>query len=107
MKVLLADKLADHARTALASSGLEVLSDPSLAGDGLTETLTSFDPDILVVRSTRVTSAHLRAGRALSLVVRAGAGVSSSSRASQQSKPLLKLRTSWLSVKRQGNVAKQ
>jgi D-3-phosphoglycerate dehydrogenase len=75
MKVLFADKLADHARTALASVGLEVRADPTLSGDTLTAALTTFDPDILVVRSTRVTQAHLSAGRALSLVVRAGAGV--------------------------------
>ncbi len=75
MRVLFADKLADHARTALASNGLEVRAEPTLKGDALTAAITKFDPDVLVVRSTRVTRDHIDAGRALSLVVRAGAGV--------------------------------
>ncbi|MFT4624587.1 MAG: D-3-phosphoglycerate dehydrogenase [Myxococcota bacterium] len=75
MRVLFADKLADHARTALASAGLEVRADPSLTGETLESALSEYDPDVLVVRSTKVGRSHIDSGKALSLVVRAGAGV--------------------------------
>jgi D-3-phosphoglycerate dehydrogenase len=75
MRVLLADKLPDQARVRLAAAGNEVRSEPGLSPEKLKERLQDFDPDVLVVRSTKVTRAHLEAGRSLSLVVRAGAGV--------------------------------
>ena len=75
MRVLFADKLADQARTALASAGIEVRAEPGLKDDTLVAALAEFDPEVLVVRSTKVREAHIAAGRALSLVVRAGAGV--------------------------------
>lgn len=75
MKVLIADKLPDLARTLLASAGLLVHSDPSLKEDALTAALAEHDPDVLIVRSTKVRAAHFDAARSLQLVVRAGAGV--------------------------------
>jgi D-3-phosphoglycerate dehydrogenase len=75
MRILLADKLPDHARVRLASGGHEVRAAPSLSGDTLKDALQDFDPDVLVVRSTKVTAEHLTAAHALSLVIRAGAGV--------------------------------
>ena len=75
MRVLLADKLPDAARLRLAASGCEVIVDAALSGDALTAALTEHDPDVLVVRSTKVLAQHMAAGRNLSLVVRAGAGV--------------------------------
>jgi len=77
LRVLFADKLPDQARTRLASAGFEVLAEPALAGDSLTARLAEVTPDVLVVRSTKVTAAHVAASRSLSLVVRAGAGVNS------------------------------
>ncbi|MEM7201702.1 MAG: phosphoglycerate dehydrogenase [Planctomycetota bacterium] len=75
MRVLIADRLPDSARTKLQSAGIEVVLDPSLADDTLTAALREHDPAVLVVRSTRVTADHVAAGRALQLVIRAGAGV--------------------------------
>lgn len=75
MRVLLADKLPEQARERLASGGFEVRSEPGLAGDELREALAGFDPEVLVVRSTRVEKEHLAQAPSLALVVRAGAGV--------------------------------
>ena len=75
MTILIADAFSDDARETLASTGHAVVYDPSLAGDTLAGALAEHDPDVLVVRSTKVAEAHLDAGRALELVVRAGAGV--------------------------------
>lgn len=75
MRVLFADKLPDQARTRLAATGFEVIAEPSLAGDALTRRLADVGPDVLVVRSTKVTEDHIGAAPTLSLVVRAGAGV--------------------------------
>ena len=75
LRVLIADKLPEAAPVALREVGCEVEVDPALGGDTLTVALARIDPDVLVVRSTRVTAADLRAAGRLSLVVRAGAGV--------------------------------
>lgn len=74
MRVLIADKLADRARVRLAAKGYEVRMEPGLKGPTLVEAIRSFAPDVLVVRSTRVTEEMFEVG-CLSLVVRAGAGV--------------------------------
>ncbi len=75
MKILVADKLAPSTAEALDSIGCEVTSNPALKGDSLLEALESVNPQVLVVRSTKVNAEHLKAGRDLSLVIRAGAGV--------------------------------
>jgi D-3-phosphoglycerate dehydrogenase / 2-oxoglutarate reductase len=75
MRVLFADKLPDRARVRLASQGFEVRSEPKLDGDALVERLREWDPEVLVVRGTKVPAAAASAARKLSLVVRAGAGV--------------------------------
>jgi len=73
MKVLIADKLSQDTVTALEAMGLEVVVQPELTADKLPEVIADFN--ILVVRSTRVTAETLEAGKKLSLVIRAGAGV--------------------------------
>jgi D-3-phosphoglycerate dehydrogenase / 2-oxoglutarate reductase len=75
MRILLADKLPDQARVRLASGDNEVRAEPALKGDDLTATLRDFDPDVLVVRSTKVQTPQLDAAGSLALIVRAGAGV--------------------------------
>jgi len=77
MVVLIADALADSAREAIAAAGHEVVYEPTLKGDTLTEALRQRDPAILVVRSTKVTAPDLAASPSLELIVRAGAGVDS------------------------------
>ena len=75
MRVLLADRLHPLATQALSEAGFDWEMDATLANDTLEEAIKHFNPDVLVVRSTRVSAAHVHAGAALSLVIRAGAGV--------------------------------
>ncbi|MCB9593652.1 MAG: hydroxyacid dehydrogenase [Sandaracinaceae bacterium] len=75
MRVLLADKLAPLVAGRLQDLGAEVHNEPGLDGDALTARLAELDPTVLVVRSTKVTEADLKAARSLALIVRAGAGV--------------------------------
>jgi D-3-phosphoglycerate dehydrogenase len=46
----------------------------SLNGDSLTKALSEIQPNVLVVRSTKVTAQHVDADPKLQMVVRAGAG---------------------------------
>jgi len=73
MKVLVADKFEKSGLEGLAACGCDVVFEPDLADDALTEAVKASGAEVLVVRSTRVTAAMLDAGR-LALVVRAGAG---------------------------------
>ncbi len=75
MKVLIADKMAPVVMPELQALGCEVIQDASLSSSDLEQAISQHDPTILVVRSTKVTVDHLKSGRSLSLVVRAGAGV--------------------------------
>ena len=73
MKVLVADKFEQSGIQGLKDAGCEVVYEPDLKDDGLAEAIKASGADVLVVRSTKVTSPMLDAGR-LSLIVRAGAG---------------------------------
>ena len=73
MRVLIADKFEQSGRDGLAAIGCEVSYQPDLKDASLVEAIQTLEPDVLVVRSTKVTEAMLEAG-ALKLVVRAGAG---------------------------------
>lgn len=75
MRVLIADKLARHAVAQLRESGFDAIQEPSLSGESLKTRIQDINPSVLVVRSTRVEHQHIHAANALSLVVRAGAGV--------------------------------
>ncbi|OFW14350.1 MAG: hydroxyacid dehydrogenase [Acidobacteria bacterium RIFCSPLOWO2_12_FULL_67_14] len=75
MRVLVADAFESSGLEGLSAAGCEVLYQPDLSGDALEQALRVSEPDVLVVRSTRVTEPMLDAGPRLSLVVRAGAGV--------------------------------
>jgi len=73
MKVLVADKFEKSGIEGLKAAGCEVVYEPDLKDDALTQAIASSGADVLVVRSTKVTAPMLDAGR-LSLIVRAGAG---------------------------------
>jgi D-3-phosphoglycerate dehydrogenase len=73
MKVLVADKFEQSGLDGLKAAGCDVVYQPDLKDDSLTQALRDTAADVLVVRGTPVTAAMLEAG-ALSLVVRAGAG---------------------------------
>src|ERR671924_111863 len=73
MRVLIADKFEGSGRIGLRVIGCEIFFEPDLKDEALVEAIAKAQPDVLVVRGTRVTEAALTAG-ALKLVVRAGAG---------------------------------
>jgi D-3-phosphoglycerate dehydrogenase / 2-oxoglutarate reductase len=73
-RVLLADKIHPTAVAALqAMPGVEIINQPDASADALPQIVEGMD--VLVVRSTKVTGATLRAASSLGLVIRAGAGV--------------------------------
>jgi len=74
MRVLVADRLNEESLDEMRALGVEVTYDPELRAEALPEALT--DVNVLVVRGTEVTAEAVRAGNALNLVIRAGAGVS-------------------------------
>jgi len=73
MRVLIADKFEQSGRDGLDAAGCEFSYQPDVKDESLVEAIRSYQPDALVVRSTKVTEAMLDAG-ALKLIVRAGAG---------------------------------
>src|ERR671928_1940132 len=73
MRVLIADKFEQSGRDGLDAAGCEFSYQPDLKEESLVEAVSSYRPDVLVVRSTKVTEQMLDAG-ALKLIVRAGAG---------------------------------
>jgi len=73
MRVLIADKFETSGVDGLKAAGCDVLYQPGLKDDALAKEIQQSQPDVLVVRSTKVTEAILGAG-ALKLIVRAGAG---------------------------------
>jgi D-3-phosphoglycerate dehydrogenase len=74
-RVLVADKLPDSALSRLLAMGCSVEVQPALKGEALTEALARVAPEVLIVRSTKVTRSDFQASSTLSLVLRAGAGV--------------------------------
>ncbi|MDQ2937854.1 MAG: 3-phosphoglycerate dehydrogenase family protein [Acidobacteriota bacterium] len=73
MLVLIADKFEQSGREGLQSVGCDISYQPDLKDDALIEAIRNQNPDVLVVRGTKVTEAMLAAGQ-IKLVVRAGAG---------------------------------
>ena len=73
MKVLVADRFEKSGLEGLAAAGCDVVYEPDLKDDALVEAIRNHAADVLIVRSTTVTTPMLDAGR-LSLIVRAGAG---------------------------------
>jgi D-3-phosphoglycerate dehydrogenase len=73
MRILIADAFEQSGRDALDALGCEVRFSPKLKDEALVDEIEAFRPDVLVVRSTKVSETALAAG-ALKLVVRAGAG---------------------------------
>src|SRR2546423_5670502 len=73
MRVLIADKFEQSGRDGLDAAGCEFSYQPDVKDDTLVEAIRAYQPDALVVRSTKVTEQMFDAG-ALKLIVRAGAG---------------------------------
>ncbi len=75
MKVLIADKFEKVGVDGLKELGCTVVSQPDVTADELPALIGREDPHILIVRSKKVTRDALKAGTALTLVIRAGAGI--------------------------------
>jgi D-3-phosphoglycerate dehydrogenase len=75
MKILIADKFEKVGIDGLKELGCTVVSLPDLTTEALPVALKEHDPNVLIVRSTKVTGDALRSGTSLSLVIRAGAGI--------------------------------
>src|SRR2546421_11197415 len=73
MKILIADKFEQSGRDGLQALLCEISFQPDLKDEALVEAITKEQPDVLVVRGTKVTEPMLAAGP-LKLIVRAGAG---------------------------------
>src|SRR5437870_5438964 len=73
MKILIADKFEQSGRDGLQAMGCEISFQPDLKDEALVEAIAKEQPDVLVVRGTKVTEPMLAAGP-LKLIVRAGAG---------------------------------
>jgi D-3-phosphoglycerate dehydrogenase / 2-oxoglutarate reductase len=75
MKVLVADKFEKVGIDGLKELGCTVVSEPEVKAEALPDLIKQVDPHILIVRSKKVNADALRAGTALTLVIRAGAGI--------------------------------
>ena len=75
MRVLIADKLSPIVPQRLEEAGCAATVDPSLKAEALLAAMSLHNPQVIVVRSTKITAAHIDAAPALSLIIRGGAGV--------------------------------
>ncbi|MGQ0704157.1 MAG: NAD(P)-dependent oxidoreductase [Gemmatimonadales bacterium] len=73
--VLVADKFETVGVDGLKDLGCDVVVRPDVKADALGALVKEVNPRILIVRSTKVLEPALAAGPALSLVIRAGAGI--------------------------------
>ena len=73
MRILIADKFEQSGRDGLNALGCEISFQPDLKDEPLVDAVAKEQPDVLIVRGTKVTEPMLAAGP-LKLVVRAGAG---------------------------------
>lgn len=74
-KVLVADQFETVGVDGLKDLGCEVAFRPEVKAEALGEVVAEVNPKILIVRGKKVSEAALAAGPALSLVIRAGAGI--------------------------------
>ena len=73
MKILIADKFEESGRIGLRNLGGDISFQPDLKDEALVDAIAKQQPDVLIVRGTKVTEPMLAAGP-LKLIVRAGAG---------------------------------
>ncbi len=74
LSVLIADTFERSGIDGLRALGCKVQLEPDLSAETLPDAIKAHDPDVLLVRSTKVLAPALQAAGRLSLVVRAGAG---------------------------------
>lgn len=73
MKVLVADKFEKSGLDGLAALGVDLFNEPDLKDDMLQTRLHELQPEVLIVRSTKVTAPMIE-GSGLKVIIRAGAG---------------------------------
>lgn len=73
-RILIADSFQPEGLDALEAMGCATTFEPGCTADALPALLADVEPDVLVVRSTKVNAEALRASPRLALVLRAGAG---------------------------------
>ncbi len=74
MRILIADKFEAAGVQGLEKLGCEVTLEPDLGPDTMGKALARIEPEILIVRSTKVPDAAIKAGTSLRGIIRAGAG---------------------------------
>lgn len=74
LNVLIADKFEESGLDSLKAIGCSIIFEPQLTADNLEAAVKQHDPDVIIVRSTKVTASALKAAASLSLIIRAGAG---------------------------------
>lgn len=74
MRVLIADKFEDTGVRALEAAGCEVVVEPGLGPDTLPAALAKHEPEVLIVRSTKVPAGVIEGQSTLKGIIRAGAG---------------------------------
>ena len=74
MKILIADKFHASGLEELKTNGVQVFFEPTLKDGALVDAMNQRQPDILVVRSTKVRAEHIDVSSQLKLIIRAGAG---------------------------------
>lgn len=74
MRVLIADKFEDTGVRALEAAGCEVVVEPGLGPDTLPQALAKHEPEVLIVRSTKVPAGVIEGQSTLKGIIRAGAG---------------------------------
>jgi D-3-phosphoglycerate dehydrogenase len=74
LKVLIADKFEDSGVAGMRSLGCQVQLTPDLGPETLPAAIAAFEPDILIVRSTRVPAPVIEGAASLKAIIRAGAG---------------------------------
>lgn len=74
MRVLIADKFEAQGIEGLRGLGCEVIVEPGITPETMGEALQRLDPEVLVVRSTKVLAPAIDSARSLRYIVRAGSG---------------------------------
>jgi D-3-phosphoglycerate dehydrogenase len=74
VRVLIVDKLSASVVERLEAAGCAVTTQVGLKDEALSEALSRLQPEVLVVRSTKVGAVQIQASASLALIVRAGAG---------------------------------
>ena len=74
MNIVIADKLDPITHQSLTKLGFVIHADASLSDERLTQAIREYNPELLVVRSTKVRQEQIDASSSLSLIIRAGAG---------------------------------